>query len=213
MSAATLLGDPPDPSAVPGGTRGPYDASPGLSADIVAPTPSPAPAPAPAPAAAPGPAPSQKVAPPLAFDAGAERLVDAGLPFGSHVEVELRRAAEGSTVDGDTAAETWLPVFSHHAVADSDVQALVDAGKGIAARGLPDDATVARWRADAQDELQREFGGPENAASARQAADQYLGRHPQLNAWLRAHRLDGHPAVVRAVAKAAHRARNAGKLR
>lgn len=159
--------------------------------------------------------PQQPPAPdaPRPLDAGTEHLTPEGLPYGPNVSIAIERAAEAQGLDPAAISSTWLPVFRHHSVSSDEADMLVAAGQEIAANGRPDEATSEAWRRDAHEALAREYGGPDGAAHALQAAQAYCAKHPQLLTFLEKTGLGDHPRVVRVIANAATKAKKAGRLK
>lgn len=211
-----------------------YDNSPGMVDDIepVAPAADP-PQPA-APAA--DPAPPARSEPPPGFyfaDLGAPpappppdaagraaavaELVQSadGLPLGSDVGVALTRAAADLGQDAEAAAATaaeWGDTFRAHGIAQNDAHDCISAAMTIERDGIPDEDTEAAWLPEVQERLAREFGGQEAGERAADLARAFVARDPALLAYLERTRLGSHPRVVLAIAKAAHKARNAGRF-
>lgn len=210
-----------------------YDNSPGMVDDIppavstppadAAPEPG-KPAPAAGPAAPPAAAPAPKPAAPAAAPDAAGRVAavaelekDAdGLPLGSDVGVALTRAAAELGQDEASAAAVaseWLDTFKAHGIAQGDAHDCISAAMTIERDGIPDEDTEAAWLPDVQERLAREFGGQEAGERAADLARAFVARDPALLAYLERTRLGSHPRVVLAIAKAAHKAANAGKWR
>lgn len=203
-----------------------YDNSPDLVDDIPK-----AEAPAPPPDSAAPPAPGYYIAdlsappPPPPADAaeieGRASFADTlaaqadALPFGSEVGVHLGRAAEAAGLAGDEAAAVvneWGATFKAHGISASDAMDLTTIGARIQRDGIPDEATEAGWISEINDSLRREFGSAEAAERAADLARAWVARDPRLCDWLETTRLGSNPRVVVALAKAAHKARNAGRF-
>lgn len=188
-----------------------FDNSPGLVDDL-----SPAPPAAAQPAAAPAAA---AVDPGAAQDRAAElealaRQAD-GLPYGSEVRTHIARGVEslgGDAAAGAAAAEEWEATFRAHGIAQPDVLQLIEVGLAVERGGPPSEDVEQQWLREIPERLCQEFGSPEAAERAADLAAAYVGRDPQLLAWLEETRLGSHPRVVLAIAKAAHNARRAGKF-
>lgn len=187
-----------------------FNASPGMVHDLPGEPDDPALKPTPEPAAA--------VDPELLKTRDSElaelRKGSDGPPLGQPVDVAFQRAAEALGLPGHEQQELmsqWKPTFEAFGLDESAAIEMVEIGRSAAQRA-PDEATEARWLAQCEDVLAREFGGAEAAARAADLARAYVARDPRLVEYLEETRLGSHPRVVLAVAKAAHNARRAGKF-
>lgn len=175
-------------------------------------------APASAPASAPQAGQPTETRSPLAADAliGSERSPFAAdvSPYGSHVAINVQRAAESKGRPNDEAiaiGKEWAQSFAHFGVPESHVAHLVGAGLQVA--DAPPTAEVeAAWQAEAKERLAMDFGGPEAGARALETARAWVQKHPQLASFLQRTRLGNHPRVVSAIAETASMARKAGKF-
>jgi hypothetical protein len=138
-----------------------------------------------------------------------------GPPLGQPVQVAFQRAAEALGLpahEQQAISAQWLPTLEAFGLDESAAIEMVEIGRSVAQKA-PDEATLDKWSHDAFERLKIEFGGDEAADRAMDLASAYVARDPRLVTYLKATGLEFHPRVTLAVAKAAHNARKAGKLK